>query len=435
MNPSAEQPCRPLTTDSASPICYSLRTYVRKEIACIAVPRYALVVACKGRRELLDRPIAVTAKTKTGISVVELSRAAERRGVTRGMSWRRALAICPRLHSALEDPVSAADQWERLVCRLEGIGAAVESERPGEAFFFAGGLRGLYGGNLADVVAEAQRAVETPARGAVAPARFASFIAAVIMRGRSCVPERQSERVVSEANLSDFLASLPISALTVGPGLTPGTSRDLVLRMADLGFERLGELASTSPDHIADRFGPVGLQAHRMARGEDRELRPRKPQEELEEEIDLPDAIAGQLLEAHLEQLVARLLSSPQRKEQTILAVRLTARLASGESWASSQVFGKPTASKKTIYALLLRCLEDLPSPATWLKLKATQLGPRPADQLRLPNTDGRAGTDRLETAARQVQALQGPGAMLRIRVAEGDSRFPERRAILTPFI
>jgi protein ImuB len=351
------------------------------------------------------------------------------------MAWRRALAICPSLHSALDDPVSAAEQWERLVGRLEGIGAAVESQQPGEAFFSAGGLRGLYGGKLANVVAVAQRAVEMPVRGAVAPARFASFIAAVILPGRSAVLRRQSDRVVGEADLSDFLAPLPISALTVGPGLPPSSAQALVLCLADLGFERLDQLASTSADHIADRFGPVGLQAHRMARGEDRELRLRSRHEELEEEIDFPDAIAGQQLEASLEQLVARLLSSPQRKERTILAVCLSACLVSGGSWTSTQVFGKPTASKKTIYDLLLRRLTDLPSPTASLKLKATQLGSPPADQLRLPNTDGRAGADRLETAIRQAQVLQGPSAMLRIREAEGNSRFPERRAILTPFI
>jgi protein ImuB len=413
----------------------SLRTSVRKDIACIAVPRYALVVACKGRRDLLDKPIALTAKTKAGISVVELSRAAERQGVARGMAWRRALAICPDLHSALEDPVSAAEQWERLVGQLEEIGAAVESQRSGEAFFSAGGLRGLHGGKLADVVVAAQRAVEMSVRGAVAPARFASFIAAVIRPGRSAVLKRQSARVVSEVDLGDFLAALPISALTVGPGLTPGTARALVLRLADLGFEQLGQLASTPADHIADRFGTVGLQAHQMARGEDRELRPRSRHDELEEEIEFPDAIAGQQLEAGLEQLVARLLSSPQRKERTILAVCLSAHLVNGASWTSAQVFGKPTASKKTIYGLLQRRLTDLPSSAASLKLKATQLGPRPADQLRLPCTNERAGPDRLETAIRQIQALQGPGAMLRIREAEGDSRIPERRAILTPFI
>ena len=47
---------------------------------------------------------------------------------------------------ALADPVEAGELTERLLRRLERTGAAVESERPGEAFFTLDGLRGLYGG-------------------------------------------------------------------------------------------------------------------------------------------------------------------------------------------------------------------------------------------------------------------------------------------------
>jgi hypothetical protein len=36
-----------------------------------------------------------------------------------------------------------------MVQRLEGVGAAAESERPGEAFFAVAGLRGIHGGDSA----------------------------------------------------------------------------------------------------------------------------------------------------------------------------------------------------------------------------------------------------------------------------------------------
>ena len=46
-----------------------------------------------------------------------------------------------------------------MAAALEEIGAAVETERSGEIFFSVGGLRGLYGGDVAGVVAVAEGVV------------------------------------------------------------------------------------------------------------------------------------------------------------------------------------------------------------------------------------------------------------------------------------
>ena len=44
------------------------------------------------------------------------------------------------------------DIWEEELERFEGIGAALESERPGEAFFAVDGLLGIHGGRRSGVV-------------------------------------------------------------------------------------------------------------------------------------------------------------------------------------------------------------------------------------------------------------------------------------------
>src|ERR1700710_200662 len=62
----------------------------------------------------------------------------------------------------LPDPVEAAERTEAMVRRLEAIGAAVESERAGEAFFAVDGLRGIHGGDSAGVLATARAALEGP---------------------------------------------------------------------------------------------------------------------------------------------------------------------------------------------------------------------------------------------------------------------------------
>src|SRR4051794_31231092 len=75
----------------------------------------------------------------------------------------------------LEDPVAVAEATERMVKALETIGAAVESRRPGEAFFALDGLRGMYGGSAEGVLAAAGAALGGEARIATGATRFASY--------------------------------------------------------------------------------------------------------------------------------------------------------------------------------------------------------------------------------------------------------------------
>src|SRR6478735_7238705 len=70
------------------------------------------------------------------------------------------------------------DVWEDELRRLEGIGAALECERAGEAFFAVDGLLGLYGGERSGVLRAARRAAALPVRIGVAPTRFAAFLVA-----------------------------------------------------------------------------------------------------------------------------------------------------------------------------------------------------------------------------------------------------------------
>src|SRR5215211_3689791 len=72
----------------------------------------------------------------------------------------------------LPDPVEAAELSEEMVRALELLGAAVESERPGEAFFALDGLRGLYGGSATGVLAAARGALGEGVAIGSGPTRF-----------------------------------------------------------------------------------------------------------------------------------------------------------------------------------------------------------------------------------------------------------------------
>src|ERR1700720_2105202 len=125
-------------------------------IACALIPRFALRIAASER---LDVPAALAPRGGERQVVGEVSAAAEAQGVRAGMPLGEALGHCPSLRLIAPDQDRAAEVWGRVLLRLGGIGAAVESERAGEAFFSIDGLHGLYGGEPGGVLAAARRAL------------------------------------------------------------------------------------------------------------------------------------------------------------------------------------------------------------------------------------------------------------------------------------
>src|SRR4051794_22805530 len=310
------------------------------------------------------------------------------------------------------------DVWEDELRALEGIGAGVESERPGEAFFTVGGLRGIHGGRRAGVVEAALGALDLAVWTGAAPPRFAALSAA--RAGAGTVPPQR---------LRELLDPLPVATLVPRLGLGEREGEDFAETLRRLGIGTLGALAALSPSRVADRFGPPGLAALRLARGEEPPLRPRRPREELAAEIELPEGTAGEQLDRALELLVDRFLAAPQRKGRTLLGLRLGALLADGDSWSVEQGLGRPTASERALRMVLAPHLADLPSPAITLRLRALSIGPRAGEQMEISVRGHEHRLHRLGDAARQVRVAQGADALLKVLPVDPGSRVPERRA------
>src|SRR5437763_4593033 len=186
-------------------------------IVCVLLPRFQLTVAAGDRTELLRVPAALAPDVGGVQTVGEVSLAAEAFGVHPGMRMGEALARCPRLTLVPPDPAGVAESWERLLVRLESIGAAVEPERPGLVCFDARGLLRLHGartlacsdaGRLAGVLDAARQAMRMPARFGVAPSRFAAVAAATRARVRRPMIVSGGRKQAGE-----FLASLPVALL------------------------------------------------------------------------------------------------------------------------------------------------------------------------------------------------------------------------------
>src|SRR4051794_966305 len=123
----------------------NMRTCVRMVI-CVLYPRFELVAALGGRRDLLAAPAALAPEAGREQRVGESSAAAEAYGVVRGMQVGEALSRCPGLRLVAPDPQGVRELWGRVLDRLEAIGGGVASDRAGVALFAAGGAAGPCGG-------------------------------------------------------------------------------------------------------------------------------------------------------------------------------------------------------------------------------------------------------------------------------------------------
>jgi protein ImuB len=385
-------------------------------VACAIAPRFRLLTALDGRTEQLRAPAALAPEPGTAQLIGEVSEPAERLGVRPGMRLGEALSRCPELALVPPDTERAERAWEAVLRRFEGIGAEVESERAGEAFFEAAGLRGLWGGTE-EVLARARDEAGMPLLLAAAPVRFCAYAAAVSGDGALVVGARR------------FLSPLPVALLS--GRLAEGD--DLPNELERLGVDTLGRLAGLPQDAVADRFGELGLRALRLARGEDDPLRPRAPHQALAVELELPDAGSGQQLERALELLVARLLAHSERRGRSVRALRLSARLAAGGGWRQRLALRAAATERERLLLVLAPLLEQLPGPAAVLRLEAVALGPATGEQLSLASPEQQRRR-RIGEAVRQARAAGGSEAVLRVLEVDPSSHVPERRELLMPF-
>lgn len=419
-------------------------------IICLLIPRLDLLAALGDRRELLGDPVGLAPEAGREQRMGEVSAAAEAFGVVRGMGVGEALTRCPGLRLVAPDPERVRALWLEALDRLEGIGASVESDRPGAAFFAADGLRGLHGGRLEDVLEAVRRAFRRPAsplaaslRVGAGPSRFVAYVAATraraVRRGRrhevagfrASAIERRFETVVPARSARAFLAPLPVSLLRSRPELDwlPGM-------LERLGIRTLGGLAELPSVAVAERFGHPGLLAIDLAQGRDTPLVPRRPPEPVMERVVLPDATSGPQLEHALGLLIARLLARRERRGRSLRSLAVSARFVEGGTWRARVTLRRASADPDRLRVAIAPRLVDLPAPAESIGLEVEAFGPPAQDQRRLvEDIDPReARRARVGEAVRQVREAIGPVGALRVMEVDPRSRVPERRAALAPY-
>jgi nucleotidyltransferase/DNA polymerase involved in DNA repair len=395
-------------------------------IVCVILPLLALRAALGEDQSRLQEPVAL-APQHDGVQVIgQVSPAARHLGVMPGMGLGEAVDICPRLSLIIPDPTRAEVLWEEFLGRLESIGAEVESERHGEAFFLADQIERLHGG-LDGVLRLVSRRLGKAVRIGAAPTRLAAF-AAANRSGKSVV-------VIPPERLQESLDSLPVDILNGRLGGPEPGCRRMLSSLVRLGIHRLGLLREISRDAIADRFGELGIEALELSLGVESDIRPRTPHEELHESLELPEAGSGIHLQSALTILCDRVASRLVDVGMSARTVALEARLSGGGSWTRETAPREPTGRADLLRMILAPGLEQLPRPAEHLGLRVTRMGDSAPKQTEISRRPEETRLLRLNEAALQVRAVVGESGLMRVLDAEAGSHLPERRMLLTPYL
>jgi len=396
-------------------------------VVAVILPLLALRAALGKAQNRLLEPIGLAPQHDATQVVGEVSGVAHGLGVRAGMGIGEAIDICPSLVLISPDPSHAENLWQLVLARLESIGAEVESERDGEAFFRAEEIERLYGG-LDGVLEITAKRLGPSVRIGAGPTRLVAFAAA----GQS--DDRQIQ-VVPPGQLREFLGALPVAILIGRLSGPEAKTRQMAASLYKLGIHQLGDLTKLSGDAVADRFGHLGTEARHVALGAESDLRPRKPREELCESLDLPEVSSGIHLQGAMIILCDRLAGRLGDLGLTARQVTIEAKLAGGGSWTHEITPRRPTARAEMLRLILLPALEYLPRPAEVLKLRVTDLAPGAPEQIEITHEPDQTRSLRLDAAARQVRAAVGEGGLMRVLDAELDSHLPERRMLLTPYL
>jgi protein ImuB len=390
-------------------------------VACLVIPGFDLRAALLERPSLALRPAALAPQEGEEPLIGSVTAVAEAQGVRPGMRMGEALAVCPDLVLVDQDPATAEQAWEEILRRLEDAGFAVDPDAPGCVTFETRGVERLYGG-IEGALERALAAVGSTwdARVGAAERRFAALAAASVARPGQAL-------VVADGAVDDFLAPLPLDLLP----LRAGEQQEL----RELGVRRLGELARLPGGAVAERLGPDGRRAWRLARGGRSErVRGRRPPAEIVERLEFPEAIGNELtLRRALAVLVERSLARPEREGRFLRKLALSARLVGGASWRRTLTLREPIAEVDRIRIALGPKLAELPAPVVELRLELVELAESQGQQLALVQPAGAEVRLRLKEGLRQVRASTGGGAVCTVVEVAPWSRIPEARALFVP--
>ena len=397
-------------------------------VICVLYPRFELLAALGDRRALLSEPAALAPEAGREQVVGEVSAPAEAFGVVRGMRLGEAMSRCPELRLVPPDPEGVRSLWGAVLDRLEGIGAELESDHAGAAFFVAGGLEGIHGGDLAGVLAAARRALGAGARFGAAPSRFAAHAAALQVRpaGPGGYSKRRRESV-AVPRLPRSAARRPPAHPSRAAGAARGAraARHPHARRAGCAAVARGGRALRAPGTARARPQPWpghSARATPAVRAGGRAARPAGG-------CVGPAAGAGARAADRARARPARAPWALAARRSRCPPVSWPAAPGAPRSRCATRARSRPASGWR-----LRRSWPSCRRRRSRWRSRSRRSARRRRTRDACSTRRTRCAASRLGEAVRQARQAAGADAALRVLDVDPDSRIPERRAVLAPF-
>ncbi|HEX6302531.1 MAG TPA: hypothetical protein VF148_18940 [Acidimicrobiia bacterium] len=363
-------------------------------------------------------------------------------GVTLGMPRREAEALAPFATVMNRDIGEETRRFEPVVAAVEDLVPRVEVVAPGLMFVPVAGAVGYYGGEEA-LAREVDRAINDHliVEGGRPPSNpppsqsggqgsgnrgweFRIGVSEGPFAARWAAASASSGEPMFVDDTLGFLSGLDLGTLRESMG-----GEEMIDTFRWLGIATLGDLARLPRETLASRFGNPGLQAHRLASGEDRQVDPR----------DIPPDLAVELaFEDPLETLDAVAFASRNLAERLLRRLRsagvaphtvtITAHAALGPDrtrvWRSADPFTERALSDR-VWWQLRAWVEagGVPGGIAGLAIVPDDLSGE-GRQLNLLTDE--SSMIEAERALTRAQALLGPEGVLQARAQGG--RMPAER-------
>lgn len=240
----------------------------RGAVRTLAVHCAEWPAVCVGRAPQV--PVAVLRANRC----ISVSPGAAELGVLSGLRRREAQARCPSIELHDQDEQREGRLFEVVLSELEQIAPRLEVRDPGDCAMATLGPARYHGGDrsLAELVrarvhhalAEQLGQRDTPCRVGVA---IADGPRAAAIAAREVIARDGRPLVVAKGATAAFLAPLPIECLTQLRSRDPRALEELLDVLRRLGLRTVGRFAALEAPDVVARFGSLGLQLHRLARG------------------------------------------------------------------------------------------------------------------------------------------------------------------------
>ena len=414
-----------------------------RQALCLWLPTFELRLELVRAPELDTTSVALLSPGE-GVrrTIWQVSERGAEAGARPGQLVSQAISLCPSLTLLEPDPAHYDAAQEEMVEALMDLSPVVEPAGRGRVFLGMDGMERLHGSPSLQVRVALQallrifpRALVATTRVGRAPGKFGAWVAAARSRpGRPVL--------ISEEELTPFLATCPVSVLPVDPLM--------IQRLERLGIATLKELVALPEPALVGQFGAQGRKAREWSTG--RRLDPVRPlhrPQPIRVSLDFPSPVGRtETLYGALDRLLEKALSRPARRGRSIQGVRLRALLEGGGSWSVEAILREPGARREAL-AFPLRgkmTLSPPPRAVESLAVELFQFGPatsqpgffdrkeeggRTSGGLEL---EEEALPHSLREAVKELKLKLGFSPLYRVVEMDPWSRIPERRYALLNF-